>query len=166
MNFPLGTALAGGTSGKEPACQRRGHKRHGFKPWIRKISWRRKWQSTPVFLPGKFHENRSLVGYSPQGHKELDMTEQLHFLSIFLYRFPSPSSLWLLVVHSFWGINPFLPCYQSIKFFTEFPYYPLDACRVCRDIPYFISDVTCGFLILIFVSFVIGLLILLIFLKN
>ena len=54
----------------------------------------------------------------------------------------------------------------NIKFFTEFPYYPLDACRVCRDIPCFISDVTCGFLILIFVSFVIGLLILLIFLKN
>ena len=39
--------------------------------------WRRKWQPTPVFLPGKYHEQRSLVGYSPWGRKELDMTEQL-----------------------------------------------------------------------------------------
>ena len=42
-----------------------------------KIPWRRKWQSTPVFLPGKSHGQRSLAGYSPWGCKELDMTEQL-----------------------------------------------------------------------------------------
>ena len=41
--------------------------------------WRRKWQPTPVLLPGKFHEPRSLVGYSPWGRKELDKTERLHF---------------------------------------------------------------------------------------
>ena len=52
-------------------------KRHGFNPRIRKIPWRRKWQSTPVFLPGKFHGQRSLVGYSPWDCKELDTTEQL-----------------------------------------------------------------------------------------
>ena len=40
-----------------------------------KISWRRKWQLTPVFLPGKSHGQRNLVGYSPWGHKELDTTE-------------------------------------------------------------------------------------------
>ena len=40
----------------------------------------KKWQSTPVLLPGKFHGWRSLVGYSPWGHKELDTTEQLHLL--------------------------------------------------------------------------------------
>ena len=45
-----------------------------FHPWVGKIPWRRKWQPTPVFLPGKFHGRRSLVGYSPQGHKESDMT--------------------------------------------------------------------------------------------
>ena len=39
--------------------------------------WRRKWQSTPVFLPGKSHAQRSLVDYSPWGYKESDMTEQL-----------------------------------------------------------------------------------------
>ena len=50
-----------------------------FNPWIRKIPWRRKWQSTPVLLPGKFHGQRSLVGYSPWGCKESDKTEQLHF---------------------------------------------------------------------------------------
>ena len=41
-----------------------------FNPWIRKIPWRRKWQSTPVLLPGKFHGQRSLVGYGISGHKE------------------------------------------------------------------------------------------------
>ena len=44
---------------------------------VRKIPWRRKWQSTLVFLPGKSHEQRSLAGYSPWGCEESDMTEQL-----------------------------------------------------------------------------------------
>ena len=48
-----------------------------FNPWVGKISWRRKWQPTPVFLPGEFHGHRSLVGYSKWGRKELDMTERL-----------------------------------------------------------------------------------------
>ena len=43
------------------------------------LSWRRKWQPTPVFLHGKSHGQRNLVDYSPWGHKELDMTERLHF---------------------------------------------------------------------------------------
>ena len=42
-------------------------------PWVRKIFWRRAWQPTPVFLPGKSHGQRSLTGYSPWGHKESDM---------------------------------------------------------------------------------------------
>ena len=41
-----------------------------------KISWRRKWQPTPGFLPGEFHGWRSLADYSPWGHKDSDMTEQ------------------------------------------------------------------------------------------
>ena len=44
--------------------------------------WRRKQQPTPVFLPGEFHGQRSLVGYSPWSCKELDMTEWLHFTSL------------------------------------------------------------------------------------
>ena len=46
-------------SGKEPACQCRGCRRLGFDPWVRKIPWRRKWQPTPIFLPGEFHRERS-----------------------------------------------------------------------------------------------------------
>ena len=58
-------------------CLRYG--RPGFDPWVRKIPWRSKWQPTPVFLPGESHGQRSLVGYSPRGCKESDMTERLHF---------------------------------------------------------------------------------------
>ena len=39
--------------------------RPGFNPWVRKMPWRNKWQPTPVFLPGKFHGQTSLVGYGP-----------------------------------------------------------------------------------------------------
>ena len=46
---------------------------------VRTISWRRKWQTTPVFLPGKSHGWRSLVDYSPWGRKDSDMTEPLDF---------------------------------------------------------------------------------------
>ena len=46
-----------------------------FNLWVRKIPWRRKWQPTPVFLSGESHGQRSLAGYSPQGYKELTMTE-------------------------------------------------------------------------------------------
>ena len=54
--------------------------RCGFHPWVRKIPWRRKWQSTPVFFPREFHEWWNLAGYSQWGQKELDTTECLHFL--------------------------------------------------------------------------------------
>ena len=51
---------------KESARQCR---RHGFDTWVRRIPWRRKWQPTPVSLPGKSHRQRSLVDYSPWGCK-------------------------------------------------------------------------------------------------
>ena len=54
-------------------------RRPKFNPWVKKISWRRKWQPTPVLLPGKFHGWRNLVDNSPCGSKELDTIEQLHF---------------------------------------------------------------------------------------
>ena len=57
-------------------------RRRAFDPWVGKIPWRRKWQPTPVFLPGESHGQRSLAGYSPQGCKELDTTAQLHFTSL------------------------------------------------------------------------------------
>ena len=65
----------GGASGKEPTCQCRKHKRHGFDPWVRKIPWRRAWQPTPVFLPGESHGQRNLAGYSPWSCKKSDTTE-------------------------------------------------------------------------------------------
>ena len=56
-------------NGKESTHQ---CKRHRFDPW------RRKWQPTPVFLPGESHGQRSLAGYSPRGFKESDTTEHTH----------------------------------------------------------------------------------------
>ena len=58
--------LPGGLGRKESTCNA------GFNSWVRKIPWRKKWQPTPVFLPGKSHGQRSLVGYSPWDRKELD----------------------------------------------------------------------------------------------
>ena len=60
--------------GEESAGQCRGH---GLDPGVTKSPWRRKWQPTPVFVPGKPHGQRSLVGYSLWGRKECDTTEQL-----------------------------------------------------------------------------------------
>ena len=59
-------------SDEEPACQ---HRRCGFNPWVGRIPWRRKWQPTSVFLPGKSYGQRSLVGYSPWDHKRIRHNE-------------------------------------------------------------------------------------------
>ena len=66
MGFP------GGSDGKESACN---VKRPGFSPWVGKIPWTRERLPTLVFLPGEFHGQRSLAGYSPWGHKESDTIE-------------------------------------------------------------------------------------------
>ena len=50
-------------SGKESACQSRRHRRRRLDPWVGKIAWRRKWQPSTVFLPGKSHGWRSLLDY-------------------------------------------------------------------------------------------------------
>ena len=65
-------------NGKESTCQFRRCKTCRFHPWVRKISWSRKRQPIPVFLPGKHHGQRSLAGYSPWGCKESDTTWQLN----------------------------------------------------------------------------------------
>ena len=59
-------------SKKESTCRR-----CGFNSWVGKIPWGRKWQPTPVFLPGKFPGQKGLAGYSLWDHKELDTTEWL-----------------------------------------------------------------------------------------
>ena len=60
---------------KESACPCSGQKRRRFYSWVGKIPWSKQWQRAPVFLPGKSHGQRSLVGYSPWVHKESDATE-------------------------------------------------------------------------------------------
>ena len=75
----------GGSVGDESACNAGDP---GSIPGVGKMPWRREQQPTPVFLPGESRGQRSLVGYSPRGHKELDMTEQpnqcFHLLACFL----------------------------------------------------------------------------------
>ena len=61
--FPSGSVVKNLLSMQE-TCRR-----CRFNRWVEKIPWRRKWQPIPVFLPGKSHEQRSLVGCSPWGHK-------------------------------------------------------------------------------------------------
>ena len=62
------TSFPGGSDGKESG-------RLGFEPWVGKIPWRREQLPTPVFLPGGYHGQKSLAGYSPCGHKKSDITE-------------------------------------------------------------------------------------------
>ena len=80
MNFITCMYLCGfpkWCSGKESTCQCRRHKRCRVYLWTGKIPWSRKWQPTPVFLPGKFYGQRSLAGCSLWDPKELDTTEWL-----------------------------------------------------------------------------------------
>ena len=93
----------GGSDGKEPACQCRRSKRHRFDPWVRKMSWRRKWQPTPVSLPGSSHGQRSPVGYSPWGHKRVsDLATKQQQITLSLFgSFLIEGSGWMLERQSF-----------------------------------------------------------------
>ena len=70
--YVLWASLVAQTAKNAPAGQG-----PGIDPWVGKIPWRREWQLTPVFLPGEFHGQRNLVGYSTLGHKKSDTTERL-----------------------------------------------------------------------------------------
>ena len=74
--FNITQEFPGGSDGKSVCLQ---CERPGFDPWVGKIPWRRKWQATPVLLPGKSHGRRSLVGCNPWGREKSDTTERLHF---------------------------------------------------------------------------------------
>ena len=84
--------LPGGTVVKN-LCQGR-NARDKFNSRVGKILWSRKWQPSPVFLPGKFHAQGSLAGYRPWGCKELDVTEHA----------PSEKGYWLslLCIYTTW----------------------------------------------------------------
>ena len=71
--------LLNSSVGKESVYYGRRHRRFRFDLWVGKISWRVKWQPTLVFLPEKSNGQRSLIGHSSKGHKELDMTELSFF---------------------------------------------------------------------------------------
>ena len=65
-------------SGKEPSCQCRRHRRCKFNPWVGKIPCSKKWQPTPVFLPGESYAHRNLADYSPYGGKVFNIIEHAH----------------------------------------------------------------------------------------
>ena len=91
--------------GKESACQGR---RCGFSLWVGKIPWRRKWKPTLVFLPGKSHGQRSLVGYSPWGHRiRHDWAQHTHASHCIIHCSCSltiPSQASITLVYSFHDI--------------------------------------------------------------
>ena len=76
--FYIYACLSRWLSGKESACQCRRHRRCGFDPWVRKITQSRKWLPVPVFLPAKFHEQRSLMIESLRDHRVKHDWEHAH----------------------------------------------------------------------------------------
>ena len=110
----------GGASGKESACQCRRCKRCRFDPWVGKIPWRRARLPTPVFLPGEFHGQGSLAGYSPWITKSdmAEVTEHAHtpvvqFLGLCLPR--QGVWVWSLVRE----LTSHMHCSQKPKYKTE-----------------------------------------------
>ena len=95
------------------------HRRPGSDPWVRKITCRRKWPSTPVFLSGKSHGQRSLAAYSPWCHKESDTTEPLNNINhkVFLISLQIPWVMLLLLLSHFSRVRllatPWTAAYQT-----------------------------------------------------
>ena len=143
----------GGTSGKEPTCQCRRQKRHRFNPWVRKIRWRRAWQPTPVFLPGESHGQRSLVGYSPWGPKELDTTEVTEHAHTRTWYEPTALTLHLrklallLASFSWLEVEPALAVRMADSCLVPFPrrhihVIPSHPGRLPRGLTYFPAQMT------------------------
>ena len=86
--------------GKESSCNARDT--NEFNPWIKKIPWRREWQPTPVFLPGKPHGQRSLVGYSPWGCKESDLATKQKQQNMTLWLNSNKKAVWILLISYIW----------------------------------------------------------------
>ena len=88
------------------------HKGCRFDPWVGKIPWRRSWQPTPIFLPGRSHGQRSLAGYSPWGHKELDKIEVTEHTPTHATVFPRTAAPFYLSTSNAWG-----PSVSTLFFF-------------------------------------------------
>ena len=125
-------------SGKDSACQCRRRKRLGFNLWVRKIPWRRKWQPTPVSLPGKFHGQRSLAGYTVHGSVAKSPTQlsDFTFSCCGAWALGHVGSVMAAIVvaqaswfHSMWDlprprIEPVFPALAGGFFTTELPGKP------------------------------------------
>ena len=96
-------SFPGGARGKESASQCRKYRRQAFDLWIGKIPWKKKWQPTPVSLPGESHGQRNLAGYSPWGRRELDNTEapEHHHISYINYHEFIPPQIQVFVLFYF-----------------------------------------------------------------
>ena len=84
------------SSGKEYTCNAGDIGDMGLSPGLGRSPWRRKWQTTPIFLSEKSHGQRSLAGYCPKGLKELDMTKQKPRKKSMLNRGEGKLSSWIL----------------------------------------------------------------------
>ena len=109
----------------KPTCQCR---RCGFDPWVGKIPWRRKWQPTPIFLPGKFHGQESLEGYSPWGHKRFGHNKTI-IICVFLI---NKNFIWINQFHSYYQrsfifsiILSFCKAFCLPKFYLPFNSNPI-----------------------------------------
>ena len=117
-------AFSSGANGREPACQCRRQKRHGFNPYVRKISWRKAWEPTPVFLPGESHGQRNLVAIV---HSVAKSTTQLKRLSTLQAQDIVEKKVWTQGGVSSLLLPPasYLPCFTSFhKHLMECPCEP------------------------------------------
>ena len=101
---------------KESSCQWSRHRRLGLDSWVEKILWSRKWQPTPIFLLGKFHGQRNLVGYNSRGHKESDMVKQLSIHAHTEHRCTLQSGG---TFETIWSSLPVVDQIETIKHFAE-----------------------------------------------
>ena len=102
-----------------------------FDPWVRKIPWSQKWHLAPIFLPGKFHGQRSVTGDSPWDCKELDMTE---WLSIYI-------TVWEQLIHGFSSVVS-TQYSKTFRFLLKLLLGSLDPPAISRAQSYFSSWVT------------------------
>ena len=103
LSFTVYTALHRLLSAKESACQCSRHRRWRFNPWVGKNSWSRKWQPTPLCLPRKFYEQRSLVGCSLPARVTKCQTRQSDWAWTVYTCQTMPDSEWILT--SYWSIR-------------------------------------------------------------
>ena len=134
------------------SLQGRNPARCGLNPCVGKIPWRRKWQPTPVFLPGKFHGQRSLEGYSPWGLKESDRTWQQSnnnrvykiVCSHHLHLIPKDFHHLKRKPHTHQAVAPWSPSSQCLataslrSVSVNFPSWPFHVNRIAQYVPFWV----------------------------